>query len=520
MTRRARSSSSRAPACRRRWRAGSRGPTGPCARTPFASSSSRPPTTRPHDRLLPRLLPLPAPARRRGARRRRPAGHRARHADARGHRPLPPLVRPAFGGPRDVRVRRLEARPRRVRRGRRAGGHGARPARARVRVPAGRRRLDEPPRARRRSEVRAVPPDARARRRRHDAVRRGLDAPLAPERRAARDAPPRRQGARVPGDRLRPPQGEGEVRVHPPVDADPPRRAPYGSRHYWEVGALDPGAGYGWMGRYLDRVGDPDNPLQGLSLDSSLAPPLAAARVPVAAVDDPADYSFWVPGVGDPVEQPMLHAIGSLGQLPAPDAAVKQARAVAGRVDKLRPQLAPLGNDGKPTYTSPVTYPGGEFGKRLAALAAMVASGLPLRCVAITAPGSYDTHSNQVDSLTTGLQQTCDGLLAFQRDLEARGIADRVLLKGWSEFGRRPEENGSGTDHGAAGCAFLIGTRAKGQMVGQFPGLATLDAQQNLRSTADFRALYCGLLEQWLGHDAADVIPGASGFTRPLLLKS
>jgi uncharacterized protein (DUF1501 family) len=225
-----------------------------------------------------------------------------------------------------------------------------------------------------------------------------------------------------------------------------------------------------------------------------------------------------VPGVGDPVEEPMLRAMGELGALPAPDAAFRQARGVASRVDRLRTQLAPLGKDGKPTYTSPVTYPSGDFGKRLAALAAMVDGDLPLRCVAITAPGSYDTHSNQAASLTAGLQQTCDGLLAFQRDLEARGIADRVLVKVWSEFGRRPEENGSGTDHGAAGSAFLIGTRVKGQMIGQFPGLSVLDAQDNLRSTADFRALYCGLLEQWLGTDAADVIPGAASFTRPALV--
>jgi uncharacterized protein (DUF1501 family) len=89
----------------------------------------------------------------------------------------------------------------------------------------------------------------------------------------------------------------------------------------------------------------------------------------------------------------------------------------------------------------------------------------------------------------------------------------------WSEFGRRPRENGSGTDHGAAGLALLIGSRASGQMVGEFPGLATLDNQQNLRSTSDFRAMYCALLEQWLGYDAAAVIPGAGSFTRPTLVK-
>jgi uncharacterized protein (DUF1501 family) len=313
---------------------------------------------------------------------------------------------------------------------------------------------------------------------------------------------------------------EGKVTVFPAIGYDHPDQSHFTSRHYWEVGALDTGAGYGWMGRYLDRVGSPDNPLQGLSLDSNLSPALAASKVPVAAVSDPADYSFWVPGVGDPVEEPMLRAIGELGRLPASDGAFRQARGVAAQVDRLRGQLAPLGKDGKPTYTSPVTYPGGGFGKRLAGLAAMVAGGLPLRCVAINAPGSYDTHSNQASSLSTGLQQTCDALLAFQRDLEARGIADRVLVKVWSEFGRRPRENGSGTDHGAAGAAFLIGTRSRGQMVGQFPGLATLDPQENLRATSDFRALYCGLLEQWLGVDAGDVIPGAGAFARPALVKS
>src|SRR3954462_9682993 len=154
---------------------------------------------------------------------------------------------------------------------------------------------------------------------------------------------------------LRTLHGEGKVTVIPEIGYNHPDQSHFTSRHYWEVGALDANAGYGWMGRYLDRVGDPDNPLQGLSLASNLAPALAASTVPVAAVDDPANYSFWVPGVGNPVQEPMVRALGELGRLPAPDAAFKQARGVASRVDRLRGQLAPLGKDGKPTYTSPVT---------------------------------------------------------------------------------------------------------------------------------------------------------------------
>ena len=45
-------------------------------------------------------------------------------------------------------------------------------------------------------------------------------------------------------------------------------------------------------------------------------------------------------------------------------------------------------------------------------------------------------------------------------------------------------------------------------MVGEFPGLPALDSDDNLRSNADFRGVYRGLLEQWFGVDAAPIIPG------------
>jgi uncharacterized protein (DUF1501 family) len=312
---------------------------------------------------------------------------------------------------------------------------------------------------------------------------------------------------------------EGKVTVFPAIGYTGPDQSHFTSRHYWEVGALDTAASYGWMGRYLDVAGDAANPLQGLSLDNNLSPGLAAAKVPVAAVDDPSDYGFWARHVGSPVEQPMLDTIGALGRISTTDGGVAQARAVATRISKLRGQLAPLGNDGDPTWTSPVTYPGGSFARRLAALAEMIKRGLPLRCVALNAPGAYDTHSNQASALDSALTTVSSTLLAFQRDLEARGIADRVLINVWSEFGRRPEENGSGTDHGAAGLSMVIGTQAKGTMVGEFPGLAQLDEDDNLRHTTDFRSVYCSLLEQWLDVEAAGIIPGASSFARPALVR-
>jgi uncharacterized protein (DUF1501 family) len=308
--------------------------------------------------------------------------------------------------------------------------------------------------------------------------------------------------------------GEGKVSVLPAIGYDHPDQSHFTSRHFWEVGMLDTRARYGWLGRYLDAVGSDDNPLQGVSLEGDLSPALAPARVPVAAIESPSDFDFWIPGVSEPVAQPTIDAFGDLGRLPSTDPVRVGARKVAREVDDVRRQLAPfVGHD----ITSPVPYPGNDLGNRLKGLGAMLAAGLPLRCVTVSAEGSYDTHSDQ-DGLAADVKATSDAVLAFQRDLESRGLADRVLLTLWTEFGRRPEENGSGTDHGAAGAAFVVGSKAKGQMVGEFPGLATLDDDDNVRVTADFRALYCSLLEQWFGFDAARVIPGAAGFGRPQLV--
>ena len=306
---------------------------------------------------------------------------------------------------------------------------------------------------------------------------------------------------------------EGKVTVFPAIGYDPPDESHFTSRHYWEVGELNAQTRSGWMGRYLDVAGDPGNPLQGLSLDYSLAPALATTRVPVAAVSSPSDYDFWAYGLGEPLTSSTLDAFGQLGALGAPSPAFAQARTASLETSIIRNQIAPFGeSEGKPGFTSPVTYPtsGGEFPQRLAVLAAMLDDeALPIKCVSLSAVGFYDTHSDEGQTLATNLLQTIESVLAFQRDLEARGLDDRVVIQLWSEFGRRPQENGSGTDHGAAGAAFLIGSRVKGEMVGEFPGLGKLDPNGNLINTSDFRAMYAGLLGQWLQTEAGLVIPGA-----------
>jgi uncharacterized protein (DUF1501 family) len=311
---------------------------------------------------------------------------------------------------------------------------------------------------------------------------------------------------------------EQKVSVLPAIGYTSPNQSHFTSRHYWEVGETNPAGRVGWLGRYLDQHGKPDNPLQGLSLDSSLAPALATATNPVAAVSDPFNYSFSASGVDNPIKVPMLSQFGALGGLGTGDPQLAKARGAVASTNGLREQLASFG--GKAT----AGYPNTSFARRMAALASMINSPLAVRAVAVQGDGGYDTHSDQVTTLADNITAISEALFAFQRDLETRGVADRVLVQVWSEFGRRAEENGSGTDHGAAGMGLLIGTKAKGEMVGGFPGLASgvgggLDNQGNLRATSDFRSVYSSLLEQWLNVDAAPIIPGADGFARYALVK-
>jgi uncharacterized protein (DUF1501 family) len=313
--------------------------------------------------------------------------------------------------------------------------------------------------------------------------------------------------------------------VAPAIGYDSPNQSHFTSRHFWEVGATDPNATTGWLGRYLDRVGDANVPIQGLSLDGTLSPQLATESVAVSATGDVSDYSFWARGVWGTVEDRMHDAYGALGGVASADPITAQARQAQSNASELAIDLAAV-VDGDPPAGANYPAATSDFQSRLQSVARLLgttnADGahLPVRCVTLSAQGGFDTHANQATQLSDNLLATAGNIRAFWRDLELRGLADRVVITLWSEFGRRPLENGSGTDHGAAGAAFVIGKDVKQGLIGEFPGLVPgtgLDSEGNLRATSDFRGLYCSLLEQWFQTDAAGIIPSAAAFARPVL---
>ncbi|MEA2143468.1 MAG: hypothetical protein QOI64_1898 [Solirubrobacteraceae bacterium] len=317
------------------------------------------------------------------------------------------------------------------------------------------------------------------------------------------------------------------VAVAPAIGYASPNQSHFTSRHFWEVGATDPLASTGWLGRYLDRVGHPDVPIQGISLDGTLSPQLATGSVAVSATGNLGDYRFSAGGVWGQMETRMRSAQAALGTLAAGDPVTAQARQAMSNAAGLARDLASVGTGAPPDGAG---YPAAAstFKTRLQGIARLLATtdgsgnSLPLRCVTVNAAGGYDTHSNQAAGLSSGLLTTTANIRAFWRDLELRGLADRVVISLWSEFGRRLAENGSaGTDHGAAGAAFVIGKDIRQGLIGEFPGLEAgsgVDPYGNVRATADFRGLYCALLEQWFQTEAGGIIPSAASFARPVLM--
>ena len=308
---------------------------------------------------------------------------------------------------------------------------------------------------------------------------------------------------------------EGKVSAFPAIGYEHPDQSHFTSRHYYEIGELDVSYHTGWLGRYIDIVGDDENPLQALSIDDALSPMIATAERPVAAIDSVDGYELWAP-VSEPVTAEMYKSFERFGSLPSDSPALTQVRKATTQTDKLRVELGGIGEFG-----SPVTYPETDFAHKLAGLAAYIAVGLPLHVV--THPGGRRLRhprrpARRPRTRPQGDERRAAGVPARPRGAGARRPRPRRDV----ERVRPPArgERVAGTDHGAAGCAFVIGSQAKGEMVGEFPGLSNLDEEENLRVTSDFRAMYCSLLEQWLGQDAEPIIPGAAGFPRPTLVKA
>ena len=152
---------------------------------------------------------------------------------------------------------------------------------------------------------------------------------------------------------------------------------------------------------------------------------------------------------------------------------------------------------------APKGYPENDIASALSMSRQLISLDAGIRIIHIPW-GSFDTHSGSVGTHNDHMVRLGAALAAFDKDLKANGLGDRVLLASTSEFGRRPEANQSGTDHGTASTMMLLGPTKPGRH-GSPPNFGGLDGNGNVKATVSM-ADYYATLAQWLGIDPSDVL--------------
>lgn len=160
-------------------------------------------------------------------------------------------------------------------------------------------------------------------------------------------------------------------------------------------------------------------------------------------------------------------------------------------------------------YTSTVEYADNPIAKSLRDVARTHISGLGTR-VFYTQHGGYDHHAVELVNHEKLLTELTGALRDFMADLREHDASEEVIIYVFTEFGRRVQDNGSGTDHGSGGGAFIIGDRVEGGLYAEYPSLdpSTFANGEDLAHTIDFRSIYATLLEQWLGVPSTEIVRG------------
>lgn len=309
----------------------------------------------------------------------------------------------------------------------------------------------------------------------------------------------------------------GKVAVLPAVDYANPDQSHFNSQTYWRTGVVGPPTDpTGWLGRTMDVLGSSTNPLQAVSMGWNFDPVLQSRTAPVATIVEPSAFQFAIPGVNPRRNRPAIRPYRAVLHHPR-SSAHRAAQEAYRQAIQMFDQLEPIRAEGAAGPPTPLPYPDDGLGNGMRSLARILSAGFGTR-VATIAQFGYDTHGDQLTRHPALLGALGATLQAWQADLDARGLSDRVLTLVWSEFGRRVEDNDSlGCDHGAGGCVLLVGNHATGGIQSEFPGLANRDDRGNLRVTTEFRTLYATLLESWLGIEAGRVLPGIDARRLPLV---
>src|SRR6202165_2567148 len=299
---------------------------------------------------------------------------------------------------------------------------------------------------------------------------------------------------------------QGKVAMVQGVGYPNPTFSHFESIRIWETGDPTRRQVDGWLGRTLASAYDSNgHPLTGCACGTTDVPgALRDLQATMTVIQNQKTFGFTG---GSEVEA----AVGALS-----DTAIATATETMATLRTSAASYQPMAD-----YSDKVKLVYSSKNQLAAALqlaAELIVTGTGVKLLHVTL-GGFDTHYTELNRHDDLMGYLDSAVGAFYKDLAAHGMADKVLIATWSEFGRRPKENASGgTDHGAAAPLLLIGDPVNGGLYGESPSLTTLDATGNLPYSVDFRSVYQEILAGHLGADSGEIL--GSKFDRVPFLRA
>jgi len=301
---------------------------------------------------------------------------------------------------------------------------------------------------------------------------------------------------------------EGKVAVLQGIGYPNPIRSHFRSMDIWHTARPDKVITEGWLGKAIRDL-DPqhENVLTAVNFGRGLPRALAVPGVSVASVGNLETYGVLT---GIDGEDQRMQALDIFAKTYSPAIGTGPVNDYLSQTGLDALKGADILKTAPEMYSSTVEYGRDYFAQWLKNIAQVHLADFGTRVLYTSLnPGTFDTHANQSTMLTKLWGDVTSAVHTFYHDLKEHDANQEVVILMFTEFGRRVQENGSGTDHGSGGVAFVVGDAVKGGLYGEYPSLeyGKLD-EGDLQWNNDFRCTYATLLEQWMGLDANAILGG------------
>ena len=301
---------------------------------------------------------------------------------------------------------------------------------------------------------------------------------------------------------------EGKMAIVQGVGYPNPNRSHFRSMDIWHTCEPDTQGTEGWLGRAIKEI-DPnkENVLTAVNFGRGLPRALAAPGVPVASVGNLATYGVLT---GIEGEDQRADALDVFSRIYSPTLGRSMVVDYLSQTGMDALKGADILSTAPESYSSTVEYGSDVVGQYMKNIAQVHLAGFGTRILYTTAPyNSFDTHAGELAAHAKLWTDTSNAISDFYDDLREHNASDNVLLLVFTEFGRRVHDNGSGTDHGSGGIAFLIGDHVNGGLYGEYPSLEESKLLEgDLHFNNDFRGIYTSIIEDWMNMDAKPIVNG------------